>query len=149
MNKPLLTLAGITFCVGAVTFSGVAAASGAAKLALPVVSAKLSGAGMIPTKSSSAGSGNVKIKLDQKTGKVCWTLAVSGTDTPRSADIHVARGPQLGRSVVLLGSSFMKSGCVIGPTKTVKQIISNPTGYYVSVRTKKYPQGALGGRLHR
>jgi hypothetical protein len=148
MSRLLSGLAGITFCLGAAAFSGVAAASGSAGLSVPVVSAKLSGAGMMP-KSSSPGSGNAKVNLDVKTGKVCWTLAVRGTDRPRSADINLARGPLLGRSVVPLGGSFVKSGCVISPTKIVKQIISNPAGYYVSVRTKKYPQGALGGRLHR
>jgi len=112
------------------------------------VSATLSGAGEIP-KVGTPATGRIAVTLDQKTGKICWTLTAKGITAAVSTDIHKAPTGKTGRSVVPLGGKYTKKGCVISPIKIVKGIISNPAAYYVNIHTKKFPEGLIAGRLHR
>jgi hypothetical protein len=144
MNKHIIGLVALAAGVAIAALSGVGLASGSA---VPALSAKLNASGEVP-KSSSHGSGTAVIKLDAKTGQVCWTLSVTGLDRATAAHIHKAPAGKAGPVIVPLGFKAANKGCVISAKKFVSDILANPGGYYVNVYTKKYPNGAIAGRLH-
>jgi hypothetical protein len=41
----------------------------------------------------------------------------------------------------------MENKCVAAKADVLDAITQNPSGYYVSVHTKKYPKGAIRGQL--
>lgn len=43
----------------------------------------------------------------------------------------------------------MKPGCASENPARIKFVLANPGNYYVSIGSKKYPKGAIGGQLHR
>jgi hypothetical protein len=83
--------------------------------------------------------------------KLCFTLTVSGLDTPVAAHIH--RGPAgvNGPVVVPLtapGPDGTSGGCVTGVDPALLQdIAQNPANFYANVHTNVYPMGAVRGEL--
>jgi hypothetical protein len=113
----------------------------------PVVSTKLKGSAEVP-KGSPTGSGTAVVKLNQKTGLACWTIAVNGLDKTLSAHVHKAPPGKTGPVVIPLGARFATKGCVKVPLGTIRAVGKNPAGYYVNVHTRKYLNGAIRGQLH-
>jgi hypothetical protein len=81
---------------------------------------------------------------------VCWRFAhLHGFTDATSARVHVGTGGRLGSVALALstGPRLRHHGCVrVNPTLT-KKIWSDPSGYYVSVLSKRYPQGAVRAQL--
>jgi len=91
--------------------------------------------------------------------KACWKFSYSGIDTPNISGIHVAPRPPGGYhklSVFPFTATTSKSpGCekldrwgAVDATWAPK-IVANPGRYYVIIGTGRYPNGAIGGVLHR
>jgi len=91
--------------------------------------------------------------------KACWKFSYHGIDKPNISGIHQVPAPPAGyhkRSVFpFTASTSMTPGCEAldrwgsaGPG-WAKKIVANPGGYYVIVGTGRYPNGAIGGVLHR
>jgi hypothetical protein len=101
-------------------------------------------------KGSPKGRGSAVVRLDAKAGKACWTIKVKGLDKLLSSHVHKARVGKAGPVVIPLGSVFRTKGCVVGlKAKVINDILAHPARYYVNVHTKKYPNGAIRGQLHR
>jgi CHRD domain len=99
-------------------------------------------------KGSPKASGTATIKLDSKTGKVCWTFKVKGLDTVTAAHIHKAPKGASGNVVIPFWAGKLKaSGCVSASKSLVAAIDKTPTAYYVNIHTVKYPAGAIRGQL--
>jgi len=141
MRTRVLSGVAAMVCVALPT-AGLAAGS-----AVPQFSASLRGSAEVP-KGSPTGSGTVKVTLDTKRSRACWTIAVKGIDKPLSAHVHKALPGKTGKVVIPLGAKFMTKGCVMIPLKTVRAVAKNPHGYYVNVHTRKYLGGAIRGQLH-
>jgi hypothetical protein len=106
------------------------------------------------------GTGTALVKLNPG-GKVCYTIDVTLT-TP--GDVPQEPGPGVGTAHIhgptgaiavnlhtqfqsLGGGMFVASGCVRADKTVVRQILADPSAYYVNVHTTTYPAGAVSGPL--
>jgi hypothetical protein len=106
---------------------------------------------------TSTGSGTATVTF---TGSnVCWKLTYRGLDKAGDSGIHVAPPPSPGKhktSVFPLTAQTSRArGCVSAnhwggsSAGWAKKIAADPGRFYVIIATAKYPQGAIGGVLHR
>ena len=101
--------------------------------------------------------GNVVVRLNAKTLKVCWSysnlkLTPLGTAsaTPTASHIHIgAAGVSGGAILVPFGGAFARSGCTTTAKANIDAIVANPSGYYVNVHNASYPAGAIRGQLKK
>ncbi|MGH3084991.1 MAG: CHRD domain-containing protein [Gaiellaceae bacterium] len=115
------------------------------------LSANLTGAAEVPGPGDPDGAGTATIRLRVGQAQICHMLTASNITLPASAaHIHVAPAGVAGPVVVPLttpDADGSVEGCVSAPRALVKQILNNPTGYYVNVHTSDYPAGAIRGQL--
>ena len=92
--------------------------------------------------------------------KACWKFSYSGIDTPNVSGIHVTPPPPAGyhkHSVFpFTATTSTAPGCEAlgrwgGPVGEAwaKRSSANPGHFYVIIGTDRYPNGAIGGVLHR
>ena len=103
---------------------------------------------------NAADHGNVVVRLNAKTLKVCWSysnlkLTPLGTAsaTPTASHIHTGAKGVTGAVLVPFGASFARSGCSTSTKAIIDAILANPSGYYVNVHNASYPGGAIRGQL--
>ena len=137
--------------IGVLTLAAAGALAGiaAAGCTTNPLTATLSGAAETPA-GDPAGSGKAKITFDLSEGLVCWSLTVKGpTATPVAAHIHKAAAGSSGPVVVPLGTPAKGAtkGCTATGRALIKDIIANPSQYYVNVHTGAFPAGAVRGQL--
>ena len=103
----------------------------------------------VPGPGDPDGSGFATVTVNPGQRVICYELSVSGIASATGAHIHEAPPGAAGRVVVDLepptdGSS---SGCVEVSRALAKDILKNPSDYYVNVHNAEYPAGALRGQL--
>ena len=150
----------VGLCVGSLALAaasaqiGAAAASPAASSSV-VLKATLTGPYLHTT---AKGTGTATITFTAT--KACWKFSYRGIDTPNISGIHVAPPPPAGYhkwSVFpFTATTSTAPGCEAlgrwgGPVGRTwaKKIVANPTRFYVIIGTNRYPNGAIGGVLHR
>jgi CHRD domain len=145
-------------CAASLVLAGVAAAQLGAAAASPVSSvvlkATLTGRYLHTT---AKGTGTATITFTAT--KACWRFDYSGIDAPNISGIHVAPPPPGGYhklSVFPFTATTSKApGCEKldrwgkPDAAWVPKIVANPTRFYVIIGTGRYPNGAIGGVLHR
>ena len=109
----------------------------------------LSGEEEVPGPGDPDGGGFATVTVNPGQGVLCYELSVSGIAPATAAHIHEAPPGEAGPVVVPLqpptgGSS---SGCVEVGRALAKDILKNPSDYYVNVHNAEYPAGALRGQL--
>ena len=114
-------------------------------------STTLTGAEEAPGPGDPDGSGEAFITLNHGRGEVCFQLTVVDIAPAAAAHIHEAPPGVPGPVVVGLvpptgGSS---SGCVSADRDLIKDIIQNPSDYYVNVHNADFPAGAVRGQLSK
>lgn len=145
----------------------------AASLALAAAPAQIGAAAATPAASSSVvlratltgpylhttatGTGTATITFSAS--KACWKFTYRGIDTPNISGIHVAPPPPAGYhkwSVFpFTATTSTAPGCEVltrwGSLAPgwAKKIVANPSRFYVIIGTDRYPNGAIGGVLHR
>ena len=93
------------------------------------------------------GVGAATLRINPGLGEVCWTITVSGVEPILAAHIHVAPSTAPGPIVVPLEP--YSGGCTDVTRELARQIIKNPSAYYVNVLNAPFPPGALRGQLSR
>lgn len=117
--------------------------------------AKLSGANEVPV-ADSADRGNVVVRLNAKTLKICWSFSAlkltahGGLGTaPTAAHIHLGAKGVAGSIVVPLGATYARKGCTTATEPVIEAILAHANGYYVNVHNASYPGGAIRGQLKK
>jgi hypothetical protein len=112
-------------------------------------SAKLAGGNEVPDGDPN-GSGSAAVKV--RGTEICYDLKWTGFEAIM-AHIHVGPAGENGDVVVPFFTSespldaSSKSGCVTAKATVVKNIIANPSNYYVNVHSPEFPKGAARGQL--
>lgn len=139
-----------TLAVGVLTLAvaGSLAGIAAAGCTTNPLTATLTGAAETPA-GDPAGSGKAKITFDISEGLVCWSVNVKTTAAPVAAHIHKAAAGASGPVVVPIGTPVKGAtkGCVAAGRALIRDIIANPSDYYVNVHTGAFPAGAVRGQL--
>jgi hypothetical protein len=148
-DRPMIRATTVFIAVLAV---GAVGSATAARNSDVVLKATLAGKYLHTT---STGSGTATITV--KPTKVCWKFAYKGLDRAGDSGIHIVPPPVPGMHKTsvfpLTASTSTAPGCVnraawgANDAKYVDKIVANPSHFYVTVATKKYPQGAIGGVL--
>lgn len=128
-------------------------ATGSSQAVAKKLSTTLSGAEEVPP-ADPDGSGFAQLKLKAKKGTVCWDITVMNIGTAMAAHIHKAPKGMNGPVVVNMSpvppdaDDGHWSGCATGVDKVlIKDIVKNPTSYYVNVHNQEFPGGAIRGQL--
>jgi len=95
------------------------------------------------------GSGTASVRLVPERSEVCYEVAVEGLDDVTGAHIHRGRAGESGPVVLDLAPSDGTTweGCAAANRVTVEEIAADPGGFYVSVHTKAFPNGAVRGQI--
>lgn len=95
------------------------------------------------------GTGRATIRINPRKGEICYNLRVSGIQPASAAHIHEAPAGAAGPVVVGLTAptSGMSKGCVAISEADAREIIADPSDYYVNVHNAQFPGGALRGQL--
>jgi hypothetical protein len=109
----------------------------------------MTGANEIPGPGDPDGSGTAKVVVNYGQKRICYELVVSGIATATAAHIHFAPVGVAGAVVVPLSapSDGDSAGCVDVSAELAKNILKNPTAYYVNVHNADFPAGAIRGQL--
>lgn len=109
---------------------------------------------LAPSAPNTIGGGTFVLRANFGQGKLCFTLAVTGLGDVTMAHIHTF--PVAPNNIVVplpLAGRFNAAGttseCMSAPRALVKSILRNPSGYYVSVHTRAFPDSAVQGALSR
>jgi hypothetical protein len=144
-------------CAATVTLAAAAAQIGAAAAGSSssvVLKATLTGPYLHTT---AKGTGTATITISAT--KACWKFTYGGIDRPNISGIHVAPPPPAGYhkfSVLpFTATTSTAPGCEAltrwspaGPA-WAKKMVADPGRFYVIIGTGRYPNGAIGGQLHR
>jgi hypothetical protein len=92
------------------------------------------------------GSGTASITIRVGLSRLCHTLTVSGLTNVTAAHIHLG---STGAIVVPLTTptTGTSSGCATVDRALLRQIVQNPSAYYVNVHTQTFPNGHVQGSL--
>ena len=95
------------------------------------------------------GSGTASIRVNTRSGVICYSIRVRGIEPATAAHIHEAPAGTAGPVVLELraptfGSS---SGCAKVSREEAAEIVASPEDYYVNVHNDPYPGGALRGQF--
>lgn len=97
------------------------------------------------------GTGTATILVNPGRNQVCYSISVSGIAPSTVAHIHEAPAGVSGPVVVGLSAptSGTSQGCVTITRELAKEIIQNPSDYYVNVHNAEFRAGAVRGQLGR
>lgn len=113
------------------------------------LSATLTGAAEVPGPGDPDGSGTARITVNPGKGEVCYELSVLNIAPAIAAHIHEAPVGVAGPIRVTLTppTSGSSAGCVSVSRELAKEIIKDPSDYYVNVHNAPFPGGAVRGQL--
>ena len=87
-------------------------------------------------------------EFDYKDGKVCYALDLVGIKDFTAAHIHKGKKDENGEPVMELKlSGDGNDVCAPAEVALMKDMEANQAAYYVSVHTKRFPNGAVRGQL--
>lgn len=113
----------------------------------------LLGANEVGTAGDPDGTGTADITVNPGTGRVCFEITVADLDPVILGHIHDAPAGTNGPVVVdfsLTQADFTDgtaAGCVTTSKAQAKEIVKDPSGYYVNVHSSVFPAGAVRGNL--
>jgi hypothetical protein len=110
----------------------------------------LKGAGEVPP-GDPKGWGWVALNLDPDKGKVCYEAAVTNIALPGTVG-HIHKGEEgvAGPTVTVLAPPDVRgyvNACADADPTLIRDILDNPTGYYVNIHNADFPKSALRGQL--
>jgi hypothetical protein len=127
------------------------------RIRFATLSTTLNGANEVPGPGDTDGTGVAELNVAARNGVLCFSIAVEGITLPATAaHVHAGAAGVAGDVVVTLeaptafgsGAAGTSSGCVTKlSTKLLKDIVSNPSQYYVNVHNADFPNGAIRGQL--
>ncbi|MBW4575308.1 MAG: CHRD domain-containing protein [Aphanothece sp. CMT-3BRIN-NPC111] len=108
----------------------------------------LTGAAEVP-RGDRDGRGYAWVTILRQENKLCYKVAFSGLGTVTAAHIQQGRAGVNGPVVLPLNkpSRGPANKCLFVKPELLQSIINQPSNFYVNVRTRGYPNGAIRGQL--
>jgi hypothetical protein len=144
----MLASSALAFALGA---AAATAADANANHTGTLLVATLDGKAAVPAPGDPNGTGEFSGWFDAAKGRVCYTLGVASLADPTMAHIHRGAAQTAGPVVVPLKNPVqdISETCTDVAPAVVKEIVANPSGFYVNVHTKAHPGGAIRAQLKR
>jgi hypothetical protein len=99
----------------------------------------------------SNGAGLFEALVNPETERICYTLTAGAIDKATVAQIHAGAAGETGDPVLTLdtpdGDDDDSRECQDIDTGLAQALLANPQNYYVNVRTRAFPNGAIRGQL--
>lgn len=113
--------------------------------------AVLTGAEEVPGPGDPDGSGTARITLNAGQQEICFELTVTDIEPATAAHIHEGPAGSAGPVVVSLAAptSGHSKGCVAADRELIREVLQNPSHYYVNVHNAPFPPGAIRGQLSK
>lgn len=112
------------------------------------LTATLLGANEVPGPGDADGSGNAVVTLNPGQEEICFDIVVADVESITAAHIHRGTADVAGPVVVNFQvAANGLSGCVSVDPALIKEIMQDPSAFYVNVHNASFPAGALRGQL--
>ncbi len=102
------------------------------------------------------GSATGSILLDDVTGVISWDIAYFNLGPLTAMDIHTGTEQTVGPVLIPLASwdpgpggelGFLEDSIVWPTVSDITSVFNDPTGYYLSLKTTEFPDGAVRDQL--
>jgi hypothetical protein len=116
------------------------------------LSAHMMGSAEKPNPGDPDGMGHATLRVNLGQNQVCYDIMVENIAPATMAHIHKAGPDAAGPPVMPLkapGGDGKVKDCATASAEVVKDILQNPTGYYVNVHNAEFPAGAVRGQLSK
>lgn len=110
----------------------------------------LTGIQEVPGPGDPDGNGTVEVRVDPRSGELCWNLYARDIEPATAAHIHRGAAGSSGPPVVTLttpDAAGRSQGCVTLEPGLARQIGMRGHEFYVNVHTASHPAGAIRGQL--
>jgi hypothetical protein len=115
------------------------------------VAATLTGAAEVPGPGDDNGAGVFEARINPGTERICYSVVASSIARSTAARLYSGAPGEAGEPVLTLdtpdGDDDDSEDCQDIDRSLAQAIIRNPAGYYVSVETGEFPNGAIRGQL--
>jgi hypothetical protein len=115
-----------------------------------VLGVSMTGIQEVPGPGDPDGNGTAEVRVDPRTGEVCWNLYARQIEPATAAHIHRGTAGVAGPPVVTLttpDANGRSQGCQIVDLGLARQIGMRGYDFYVNVHTLPHPAGAIRGQL--
>jgi hypothetical protein len=116
-----------------------------------LVGAPMAGANEKPNPGDTDGTGTSAFQIDLDRNRLCYTLQAANIALPATAaHIHRGDGSISGPVVIPFiqpGASGTSSGCVAVDGALLREIVTNPAGFYSNIHSTEFPGGAVRAPL--
>lgn len=115
-----------------------------------VLNVTLTGVQQVPGPGDPDGTGTAEIRVDPRSGRLCWDLYARQVEPATSAGIYRgaagSNGP-LAVSLATPGADGRSQGCQQLEPGLAREIALQPFAFYVNVHDSAFPEGAIRGQL--
>lgn len=128
----------------------LAGCAGGPQMQRAVLGVSLSGLQEVPGPGDPDGNGTVEVRIDPRTGEICWNLYARAIEPATAAHIHRGAEGVAGQPVVTLttpDANGRSQGCQTVELGLAREIGMRAYDFYVNVHTAAYPTGAIRGQL--
>ena len=116
-----------------------------------LLKAELRGAAEAPNPGDPDGQGQASFRINPDKNQICYELSVKNIQEATAAHIHEGAAGKAGKVVVPLDApkSDSSKGCTDVDQAVIKEIMQNPSNYYVNVHNAEFKGGAVRGQLSK
>lgn len=112
---------------------------------------ELTGAGVVPGPGNPDAAGSVEVVVVEERSEVCVEMTVRGLAGPTAVHLHEAAAGEAGDVVLGLPAPTDEKravdACVSAEPDVLERLQQAPAGFYVSVHSESFPDGALRAQL--
>lgn len=137
--------------LGAAAAAGLlTACAGGPGMQRAVLGVSLTGIQEVPGPGDPDGNGTVEVRVDPRSGEICWNLYARAIEPATAAHIHRGAAGVAGPPVLTLttpDANGRSQGCQIVDLGLAREIGTRGHDFYVNVHTPSHPAGAIRGQL--
>lgn len=128
----------------------LAGCAGGPQMQRALLGVTMTGIQEVPGPGDPDGNGTVEVRVDPRSGEICWNLYARAIDPATAAHIHRGAAGVTGPPVLTLttpDANGRSQGCQIVALGLAREIGMRGYDFYVNVHTAAHPAGAIRGQL--